>query len=74
MKDLGNLQYCLGVKIDRDRPKTQMFFSQKAYVERVDEKFGLTDYKLCYTPPSMEVLIKHDDTCDLKYPYREAIG
>jgi hypothetical protein len=22
----------------------------------------------------MEVLIKHDDTCDLKYPYREAIG
>jgi hypothetical protein len=74
IKELGNLQYCLGVKVDRDRPNGQMFLSQKAYVERLVEKFGLTDCKPCYTPSSMEVLTKPEETWDLQYPYREAIG
>jgi hypothetical protein len=74
IKELGNLQYCLGVKIDRDRPNGQMLLSQKAYVERLVEKFGLTDCKPCYTPYSMEVLTKPEETWDLQYPYREAIG
>ncbi len=37
IKVLGNLQYCLCVKIDSDRPHGQMFMSQKAYVERLVE-------------------------------------
>jgi hypothetical protein len=74
IKELGNLQYCLGVKIDRDRPNGQMFLSQKAYVERLVEKFGITDCKPCYAPSSMEVLTKPAETWDFQYPHREAIG
>jgi hypothetical protein len=67
IKELGNLLYIPGVKIDRDRPNDQMFLSQKAYVERLVEKFGLTDCKPCYTPSSMEDLTKPDEACHLKY-------
>jgi hypothetical protein len=62
------------VKIDRDRANGQMFLSQKAYVERLVTKIGLTDCKPCYTPSSMEVGTKPEETWDLLYPYREAIG
>ncbi len=53
IRELRNLKYCMGVKIDRTN--NQMFLSQKAYVEWLVDKFGLTDCKPCYTPSSMEV-------------------
>jgi hypothetical protein len=65
----------LPATIDRDRPNGQMFLSQKAYVERLVEKFELTAYWImcnrCYTPSSMEVMTKPDETCDLQNPYGE---
>ncbi|MEY3835258.1 MAG: hypothetical protein RI989_686 [Bacteroidota bacterium] len=74
IKELGNVQYCLGVKIERDRNKKQMFLSQRAYIEQLVEKFGLSDCKPCYTPASLDPLIKPDIPNQVSYPHREAIG
>jgi hypothetical protein len=74
IKELGNVQYCLGVKIERDRNKKQMFLSQRAYIEQLVEKFGLSDCKPCYTPASLDPLRKPDVPNQVSYPYREAIG
>ncbi len=70
LKELGNLQYSLRVKIDRKN----IWSFGRSYVERFVEKFRLTDCKSCYTPSSMEVLTEHDGTCVLQYPYRDANG
>jgi hypothetical protein len=44
---LGNEQYCLGVN-EGDRTKKHIFLSQKAYIEQLVEKFGLSEYKPCF--------------------------
>ena len=74
IKELGNVQYCLGVKVERDRTKKQMFLSQKAYIEQLVEKFGLSDCKPCYTPASLDPWTRFEVANRINYPYREAIG
>jgi hypothetical protein len=74
IKEMGDLHYYLGVKVDRIRSQKQLFLSQTAYVERVVEKFGLSDCKPCYTPAEVEPLVKTDGMSTVEFPYREAVG
>jgi hypothetical protein len=74
IKEMGDLHYYLGIKIERNRAKKQMFLSQTAYVDQVVSRFGLSDCKPCYTPADMEPLVKSDGFPSAKYPYREAVG
>ena len=74
IKEMGNLHYYLGIKIERNRVNKQMFLSQQAYVDQVVTKFGLNDCKPCYTPAEVEQLVKSDGMSTVKYPYREAVG
>ena len=71
---MGNLHYYLGIKIECNRAKKQMFLSQTAYVAQVVDKFGLNDCKPCYTPAEVEQLVKSDGMSVIKYPYQEAVG
>ena len=74
IKEMGDLHYYLGIKIERNRFNKQMFLSQKSYVDQVVNKFGLSDCKPCYTPAEVESLVKSDGFSIEKYPYREAVG
>ncbi len=56
IKELGELHYCLGIKVERNRKEKKLFLSQKGYIEQVVERFGLSDCKPCYTPAGVEPL------------------
>lgn len=48
MKDLGELSHFLSLKIES--LKDGIFVSQKSYVEKIMNKFGLNQSKQCSTP------------------------
>ena len=50
MKDLGATKKILGMEIHRDREAGMLFLSQKSYIERVLECFGMQRSKLVSTP------------------------
>ena len=80
VKDLGELNYFLNVKIERTN--TSFLLSQKRFIEEAVEEFGLSEAKPLYTPldPSIKLSINQCPTNDKdinemrKYPYRELIG
>lgn len=50
MKDLGPLEWILGVKIRRDRPRRRLEISQTAYIEQMLKRFGMEECKAVATP------------------------
>jgi hypothetical protein len=81
VKDLGDAKLILGMKIDRDINRN-IRLSQKAFCERILERFNLTEAKPCSTPlPASITLTKSDSPQNnferqemSKVPYREALG
>jgi len=50
IKDMGEGRYVLGVEIVRDRPRKLLGLCQKAYIEKVLERFRIHYSKLVDTP------------------------
>lgn len=50
MKDLGEALFVLGIEIHRDRNQKLLGLSQRAYIDRVLERFNMENYKLGYAP------------------------
>ncbi|KAK2989942.1 hypothetical protein RJ640_013866 [Escallonia rubra] len=50
MKDMGEANYVLGVKIVRDRPKRLLDLSQETYIKKVIERFRMHNSKPIDTP------------------------
>jgi hypothetical protein len=50
MKDLGLVKKILGMEIQHDRRAGTVFLSQKSYIEKVLEKYNLSNYKSVATP------------------------
>jgi len=50
MKDLGAAKKFLGMKIYRNKREGKLFLSQKKYIEKVLERFGMLDIKPIKTP------------------------
>ena len=77
MKDLGELNYFLGVKVVQDTLKGQVWIGQPSCTENVLKKFGMEDAKPMETPvdPSQK-LAKATETgtmCDQEQ-YQSAVG
>ncbi|CAJ2642413.1 unnamed protein product [Trifolium pratense] len=74
MKDLGNAKRILGMDILRDRSKGELFLSQHDYLNKVVERFRMTDSKggLKYTrtDPGRDAL---EGYVDADYAVKEAI-
>ncbi|XP_018398526.1 PREDICTED: uncharacterized mitochondrial protein AtMg00810-like [Cyphomyrmex costatus] len=76
IKDLGDVKYCLGIEVTRDREGIHL--SQASYIRDVLNKFKMSDCKPVRTP--METGIKlhsvQDDTAtnDPEIPYKELVG
>src|SRR5579859_6935756 len=80
MKDLGIMKRFLGLEIERDS-SGNVIISQKHYIERVLERFGMQDCKPAYTPlPTNLRPRKRDYDPDNPDPpadqtlYREIVG
>jgi hypothetical protein len=60
MKDFGSTKKILGMKIQRDLCVGTLFLSQKSYIEKVLEKYNLSNCKAVATP-LLHILNCHRD-------------
>ena len=82
MKDLGELQYVLGVRVDQNQAQKTIQLSQQTYIVDMLTKFNMLECRVVDTP--MESKIKLSKSMapttpqgrkDMEqYPYREAVG
>lgn len=83
IKDLGDSEFMLGMKITRDRKAKTITLDQELYITKALEKFGLDQCKPVSTPgdsdeninmdEDSEVKKKKDEPTDLKL-YQEKLG
>ena len=81
MKDLGEANYILGIKIHRNRSKLELLLSQENYLKSVLKKYKMEESKLIGSPmdPSLEIykdMFPTNDKDKLEMenpPYREII-
>ena len=62
MEDLGEIHYCLGMAIERDRNAKVLMIHQKSYLKNVLKRFGMEDCKPISTP--MDPNVKYDKLAD----------
>ena len=77
IKELGELKYCLGIELTRDREKRSISMNQRAYIKRLADQFGVDQCKDVHTPSNeSEKLTKlaMDEGFVPKWPYRELVG
>ena len=57
MKDLGDVEWCLGMKVTRDREENCLYLSQEAYIGKVLRAFRLDNemVKCVKTPGSTSI-------------------
>lgn len=76
IKDLGELKYCLGIEINRDKSKGTLTLSQKGYIESVLLKFNMHDAKPISTPADVNQRLQKspDQESDISQVYQSAVG
>ncbi|RVW97032.1 Retrovirus-related Pol polyprotein from transposon TNT 1-94 [Vitis vinifera] len=82
MKDLGNASFVLGIQIHRDRSRGILRLSQKAYIDKVLSRFGMSNCAPGDTPVakgdkfSLHQCPKNElEKKDMeRFPYASAIG
>ena len=62
MTDLGEAHYILGIQIDRNRAARTLSISQREYVHKVLQRFGMPDCKPAATPLSPSVQLTKADS------------
>ena len=82
VKDLGPLEYCLGIKITRNRTEGTLTLSQRKLVEDILEKYDMADCKPIQTPMTVPCKLSSNDSPQTKMeeqlmktlPYRQILG
>ena len=82
IKDLGDLNWLLGLEVTRDRNQRTITFGQSVYIQKVVDRFNLQDTKPLMIPMSSgdNLSIKDcpeapDEIDKMRHiPYKEAIG
>ena len=73
MKDLGNLEYFLGIEIVHNPSTGSLWIGQSHYIEDVLAKFGMADSKPVKTPAEVVATNPESPLFD-KTKYQQAIG
>jgi hypothetical protein len=83
ISDLGDVRFCVGIAVSRDREARTISLSQTALIDRVIIQFGQQDAYPAKTPmdpglklrrPNQSELTTHDKVELAKYPYRSLVG
>jgi hypothetical protein len=82
MKDLGTAKKILGIEIQRDKNLGKLYLTQKNFIEKVLERFGMKNAKTISTPLAvhfkLSVVLSPQSEKDIKYmshvPYSSAVG
>ena len=67
IKELGELKYCLGIELTRDRKEKSISMNQRAYIKRLAEQFDVNQCKDVHTPSNesekLTKLTMDEDSC-----------
>jgi Reverse transcriptase (RNA-dependent DNA polymerase)/Integrase core domain/GAG-pre-integrase domain len=76
MKDLGELEYFLGIQLFRDRATRRIHINQTGYINTILERFGMTECKPASTPmASGTKLLKSDgENMVNQHQYQSMVG
>ena len=82
MKDIGDLEYCLGLKVTRNREKHELELSQEGYIQRVLRTFAMESEHVapthtpCATGPPLgrADAVKYADGEEHPWPFRSLLG
>ena len=82
MKDLDATKKILGMKIQRDRTSKKVYLSQKGYIDKVLERFGMQKAKPVQTPLASHFRLsildspqsEEDEKAMSQFPYSSAVG
>ena len=81
MKDLGPVEWCLGMKVNVNQDKGEVTISQAQHARNVVKRFDFIKKTPTSTPMDTNVHLssepdesEHDKALTRKYPYREVIG
>jgi len=82
MKDLGTAKKILGMEIHRDRSSKKLWLSQQGYVEKVLDRFGMSNAKPMSTPLANHFKLSsnqcpktHKEVADMaEVPYASVVG
>ena len=74
IKDLGPVQYCLGIEINRDSNK--IYLTQRRYILDMLKRYGMENCNSVSTPMDKDVIFSKGskDAGNKGRPYRELIG
>jgi hypothetical protein len=71
MKDLGELQYFLGIQVSRDRKNRRMHLNQSGYISSILERFGMQSSKPVSTPIATGTVLQKALSTDALVDQRE---
>ena len=77
IKELGEMKYCLGLEVNRDRNKRMISLNQHGYVKKLSEKYGLQNCKPTHSPADANSklhMMDEDEEFVPRHPYREIVG
>jgi hypothetical protein len=76
MRDLGDLQWFLGIRIIRDRSERKLWLSQDAYIDKLIAKFNLESHRPTHTPLPSEPLTPNDGQASPQqiYAFQQRVG
>jgi len=75
LKNLGKLKYVLGIEILRDRKGKRIMLSQKQYLSKVLDRFGMGESRAVATPLEKDRhFVKNDTTTEDLKDYQSQIG
>ena len=63
MKDLGMMQYFLGLEVWKSRD--EIFLNQAKYIVEILKRFGMLDCKAITTPMTTNLKLLNDDTLEV---------
>ncbi|KMQ81925.1 gag-pol polyprotein, partial [Lasius niger] len=78
MKDLGPVNYCLGIEFQQDENDHSVVLTQRQYIKAILERFNMQDCKSVKTPIDTNVQLTKPSRANEKimkqYPYQCLIG
>ena len=74
MKPMGDAEFILGIRIDRDHSTKTLTLSQSAYAKAILERFDMMNSRSVSAPASSGSKLESHEGEGADYPYQSAIG
>ncbi|MBW0537484.1 hypothetical protein O181_077199 [Austropuccinia psidii MF-1] len=76
MEDMIQVQFILGIKINRNRSRKTITLSQQLYIDKILKEFGMENCKPVTTPmdPGVRLVLSDETNQDTIFCYQKAIG